>query len=259
MKNIINFDIDISKIPINERKYLYLHNDIYQDIEVNEETDKQVLVEVKNEEIKIEAFIYDQIENTWNKEIDYLVNLESVELKNYYNENKFSILLREQVKKKLLEINNYFKDNWYYLAIKIWYRPYQVQKNLFSKVYNYLLEKNPEKSKEKIYNETRFYVSDPDNSISPHLTWWAVDIVLYTKNNDLVDMWCRVNHLWEESNITTNKITKKQRENRIFLIDSFLKFWFANIASEWWHFSYGDQYWAKFYGKEKALYKNIKY
>ena len=70
-------------------------------IEVNEEINKQVLVEVKNEEIKIEAFIYDQIENTWNKEIDYLLNLETVELKNYYNANKFSILLREQVKEGL--------------------------------------------------------------------------------------------------------------------------------------------------------------
>lgn len=97
-------------------------------------------------------------------------------------------------------------------------------------------------------------ISNPDKYISPHVTWWAVDVVLYKKWWDLVDMWCEVNYIWEKANLTTLSITKEQQNNRNILIDVFLREWFSCLASEWWHFSYWDPYWAKFYWKKEAMY-----
>lgn len=97
-------------------------------------------------------------------------------------------------------------------------------------------------------------ISNPDRDVSPHTTGWVVDVVLYDKSWELVDMWCPVNYVWEKANITTNDISEKQRRNREILQDEFLDSGFSCLASEWWHFSYWDPYWAKFYGKNEALF-----
>jgi len=32
---------------------------------------------------------------------------------------------------------------------------------------------------------------------------------------------------------------------------------FTNYAGEWWHFSYGDKEWAKYYGEQAAIYEQV--
>ncbi len=34
---------------------------------------------------------------------------------------------------------------------------------------------------------------------------------------------------------------------------------FAPFDGEWWHFSFGDREWARFYGAENALYEQIQF
>jgi len=258
MKNIINYNIDFVKIPLEVKKYLYIHNDIYSEMEIDKESNKEKLINIDNNEILCEPFWNDELILTWNTEIDDLINLEELEMKKYLKNNpNFSILVRESVKEKLLMVENKLKEKWYFLALKIWYRPLEVQKELFTKIFKYFKEKNKWESIEGIYNKTIEMISDPNKYTSPHVTWSAVDVILYNKSWELVDMWCPINFIWEKSYLTTNNITKEQRNNRNILTDTFLECWFSCLSSEWWHFSYGDPYWAKFYWKEKAMYGMI--
>jgi len=61
MKNIINYDINFKNIPFSVKKYLYIHNDIYQDIQINKDYNKEELIEIKNEEIKCKPFWNDEL------------------------------------------------------------------------------------------------------------------------------------------------------------------------------------------------------
>jgi len=259
MKNIINYDIDFWLIPLEVKKYLYIHDDLCLNININEKSNKEKLVKINNNEIICEPFWNDKSIFTWDKELDYVINLEEIEMKKYLKNNPdFWILVRESVKEKLLRIDKIFRKKGYFLSLKIWYRPLEVQKKLFEEIFKFFKEKNKKenlwKTEIEIYEDTIEMISDPNKYISPHITWWAVDVVLYKKSWELVDMWCEVNYIWEKANLTTLEITKEQQKNRDILIDTFLKEWFSSLSSEWWHFSYWDPYWAKFYWKKEAMY-----
>ncbi len=55
----------------------------------------------------------------------------------------------------------------------------------------------------------------------------------------------------------SKNITKEQRKNRDFLINLMKKHDFVNLESEWWHWSYGDRYWAVKKNKKYAIYGTI--
>lgn len=57
MKNIINFNLDFSKIPNSEKKFLYIHNDIYTDLKNSEKIKDEKLVKLENSQIKIDEFL----------------------------------------------------------------------------------------------------------------------------------------------------------------------------------------------------------
>lgn len=255
-KNIINFPIDFAKIPVSEKKFLYIHNDIYRGKPINPETNAEKLVEITNDEIRSEPFWEDEVVLTGNKEIDDLIALEGREMDEYIRQNggKFGIFVRESVKEKLLKIEANFRKKWYFLALKIGYRPLQVQKNLFEKILAFYTAKNPNASEKEIYEMTTEMISNPTRDVSPHTTGAAIDVVLYRANGELVDMGCPVNFIGEKANLTTTDISDEQRKNREILQDEFLAEGFSVLSSEWWHFAYGDPYWSAFYGEKMARY-----
>ena len=255
MKNIINFDVDFANIPLDVKKFFYIHNDIYKDVKVSEKTKNEEMVKLTKSEIAIQEFWHDEIIFTWNKDIDEIINLENVEMQKYLEKNPdFWIFLRKSVAEKILEIDKFFKSKWFYLVLKIWYRPLEVQKKLFEKIFEFMKSKNSDLPEDQIYEKTIEFISDPNRYISPHTTWWAVDLDLFHADWRYVDMGSPINYPWEISCLFTSKITDKQRKNREFLTDTMLSFGFSNLPSEWWHFAYWDSYWAKFYWKNEYLY-----
>lgn len=48
-------------------------------------------------------------------------------------------------------------------------------------------------------------------------------------------------------------------ENRTVLREAMMSAGFAPFDGEWWHFSYGDKEWAKYYNKPAALYGQIEF
>jgi D-alanyl-D-alanine dipeptidase len=104
----------------------------------------------------------------------------------------FDIIVREQVKEKLLRIDASLRVRGYYLALKIGYRPLEVQEALLVQILDYFAQKNIKDgtnlSEKEVYDLTIQMISDPATSTSPHITGGAIDVALYTADGDLVDM-----------------------------------------------------------------------
>jgi D-alanyl-D-alanine dipeptidase len=49
-------------------------------------------------------------------------------------------------------------------------------------------------------------------------------------------------------------LSPKARTNRAVLAEAMSTAGFVNYPTEWWHWSYGDRYWALISGEEHAVY-----
>ena len=76
-------------------------------------------------------------------------------------------------------------------------------------------------------------------------------------SGQLLDFGSRVNDDNEKSYLYYPNLTQEQKDNRLMLVTAMIGAGLASCMTEWWHFSYGDQLWAWFYGKENSLYSPI--
>ena len=51
-------------------------------------------------------------------------------------------------------------------------------------------------------------------------------------------------------------INNEIRNNRRLLYYTMIKAGFTNLPSEWWHYDYGDRFWA-YYTKKPAIYRGV--
>lgn len=115
------------------------------------------------------------------------------------------------------------------------------------------------------------FVADPDDTelIAPHTLGAAVDLTLAFEGKglplgsdfDQFDATAGAMYLEREDSLTDNLTARDEldRDLRRVLSHAMLEAGFAPLASEWWHFSYGDQRWAAFYGHDASLYDQIDY
>jgi D-alanyl-D-alanine dipeptidase len=100
------------------------------------------------------------------------------------------------------------------------------------------------------------YVSPPE--IAPHSAGAAVDLTLMFADGEEPDMGTRVNADPEESDgacyTDAPGIPLQARDNRRLLGDALTATGLVNYPTEWWHWSYGDRYWALATGVEHAIY-----
>ena len=50
------------------------------------------------------------------------------------------------------------------------------------------------------------------------------------------------------------ELPQEAKRNRIALLEALESVGFVNYPHEWWHFSYGDRYWAYVKGEPVAIY-----
>jgi D-alanyl-D-alanine dipeptidase len=93
------------------------------------------------------------------------------------------------------------------------------------------------------------FVTDPEVNPPPHSSGGTIDITLLEdSSNQPIDMGSPINMAGDVSwTDCTDDLTDAQVENRQLLTQTMLEAGFANLPSEWWHYSYGDQRWAVFY------------
>ncbi|MDO6454547.1 M15 family metallopeptidase [Neptunomonas phycophila] len=145
------------------------------------------------------------------------------------------------------------------------WRPFSVQQYLFDTLVNLLKKANPEMSLDKLLSKARTLVSPPSDNPStpsPHLTGGAVDVTLCDTNGRFLDMGTSFDeasdYSWtfalEEAALDDASSLIQARNNRRVLFSIMQEAGFTNLASEWWHYDFGDQLWAERTGSKTACF-----
>lgn len=104
------------------------------------------------------------------------------------------------------------------------------------------------------------FVSDPaDTELrAPHTTGGAVDISLGV-NGNVLELGTAFDEFSQLASLRAYErdATAPEREGRRILADAMVRAGFAPYASEWWHWSFGDQFWAATYAQPHALYDTV--
>ena len=131
----------------------------------------------------------------------------------------------------------------------------------------------------------RKFVSDPipDREVPPvHTTGGAIDLTIVDSDGNELDMGTSFdaftektktdyferidaneiynNSYYNDKDEKCNSVCKKHitsvRDNRRLLYAVMTKAGFTNLPSEWWHYDYGDRFWA-YYNKCSAIYEGV--
>ncbi|AVH60794.1 MULTISPECIES: M15 family metallopeptidase [Streptomyces] len=136
------------------------------------------------------------------------------------------------------------------------YRPPSLQRAYFEEYANQLRVSHPEWLDEQIHSAASRYVSPPD--IAPHSAGAAVDLTLADTSGRELDLGTRMNADPEESEgacyTDALNISEEARANRKLLGSVLTAAGLVNYPTEWWHWSFGDRYWALVTGEAAALY-----
>ncbi|GIJ77921.1 D-alanyl-D-alanine dipeptidase [Micromonospora phaseoli] len=163
--------------------------------------------------------------------------------------------LRRGVVDRLLAAQRALPDGLGLLVIE-GYRPYQAQLDIFTGYRDELRRGHPDWSPERVYQETTKFVSPVE--VAPHSTGGAVDLTLCTADGAELDMGTAVDATPEASGnacfTAASSIGVAAREHRQILVAALTGAGLVNYPTEWWHWSYGDRYWALLTGAPHTRY-----
>lgn len=171
--------------------------------------------------------------------------------------------------------------------LKVWdaWRPFALQDELYDEyseeiIKEFNLENSSEEEKAKFIQK---FVSDPlwDKDVPPvHTTGGAVDVTILDDKGNELDMGTKFDAFTDKThtayfeqeenanqdysnlkngnqeNANQDNNAARIRENRRLLYMVMTKAGFTNLPSEWWHYDYGDRFWAYYNGKP-ALYRGV--
>ena len=165
-------------------------------------------------------------------------------------------LAREGLAQRLLEARDRLPEGLALVVVE-GYRPIDLQARYFDKYCRELLVLHPDWSDDLVRATASRFVSPPD-SVPPHSTGGAIDLTLSTDDGEELDMGTPVNASPEESQgacyTSVQGISGKAARNRGLLMGAMGAPGLVNYPTEWWHWSYGDRYWAYMLGKRSALF-----
>lgn len=126
------------------------------------------------------------------------------------------------------------------------YRPPELQEQYFGQYAQELRDANPQWSSDQVHRAASRYVAPPE--IAPHTAGAAVDITLADADGRELDLGTSTNATPEQSNgacyMEAKNIGAKARYHRRILASALTGAGLVNYPTEWWHWSYGDRYWA---------------
>jgi zinc D-Ala-D-Ala dipeptidase len=163
--------------------------------------------------------------------------------------------LREGVLSRLLDAQAELPDRMRLLIVE-GYRPPPLQRRYFEEYAAELRTANPGWSADRVHVAASRYVSPP--SIAPHSAGAAVDLTLADEHGRELDLGTPMNANPEESAGACYTgfagINDAARRHRDILGAALTAAGLVNYPTEWWHWSYGDRYWALATGADAALY-----
>lgn len=194
-------------------------------------------------------------------------------------------LVREEVYERLVRAAKALPGGMRLKLLDAW-RPFALQKELYE-VYSARIIRDfglGDRSEEERNAVIQKFVSDPvpDRDVPPvHTTGGAVDVIIIGEDGAELDMGTGFDAFTEktwtayfekvcgnpgsmtsldsakrEKEIYSENMTSRIRENRRLLYQVMTGAGFTNLPSEWWHFDYGDRFWA-YYEKKPAIYRGV--
>lgn len=146
------------------------------------------------------------------------------------------------------------------------YRSLNLQEIIFTKHYANVKQRNPDWTEKDIFLETTKLVSpviNPDHTqnIPPHSTGAAIDVYLINAQGKPIDMGIHPKDWMMDKDgqlslTASTYITNEAKKNRQIMNDALSTVGFVNYPTEYWHWSYGDRYWAYMISNSQAIYGN---
>ena len=135
------------------------------------------------------------------------------------------------------------------------YRPGSLQTRYFDEYVATLRGEDDDRSESTLRSLAARHVSPPD--VAPHTAGGAVDVTLELDGVEL-DLGCPYNPtpVRRAARCYTDHpdVRGAAADHRRALIDIMSAAGFVNYPTEWWHWSFGDRYWAWATGAEEALF-----
>ncbi len=113
----------------------------------------------------------------------------------------------------------------------------------------------PGLSPERLYELASRWVAPPD--VAPHCTGGAVDLTLCDADGRELDLGTPLDATPEQSDgacYTAAEVSEPAATHRATLVRALRHAGLINYPTEWWHWSYGERYWAFATGAEHARY-----
>lgn len=183
---------------------------------------------------------------------DILVDPTFVKRTPYFSYVRLTVANKLSIAKKYLPSSLHF-------YVKEGYRPLHLQQQGFEKSLQRVRETSGYHDKDYLYSEASKFVAPPE--VAPHPTGGAIDLTLIDKNGIELDLGTVFDAVPQETDNATyfnaTNISIEARENRQILASALGKVGFVNYFTEWWHWSYGDKYWATVSGQDFALFEPV--
>ncbi|MBC3761271.1 M15 family metallopeptidase [Quadrisphaera oryzae] len=136
------------------------------------------------------------------------------------------------------------------------YRSPQRQARGFERYRGSLRALRPDLGDAELRAATSRYVSPPE--VAPHPTGAAVDLTLCDGHGAQLDLGCAYDATPEQSDgacfTAAPGLAGTAADDRRLLVHALTAAGLVNYPCEWWHWSYGDRYWALETGAPAALY-----
>ncbi len=169
--------------------------------------------------------------------------------------------VRKTVAQKLMEAASLLPPGFSFEILDAW-RPYEVQRGLFNQYREQVL-RNAGKAmtEEELTKRVCEFVSFPDKSKAVsyvHSTGGAVDLTILDSNGKRLNMGTEFDDFSEKSHTAwyeQNGTDEQVRQNRRLLYNVLGACGFTNYPAEWWHYDFGDPFWA-FYTQHEAVYSS---
>ncbi|MBV9026947.1 MAG: M15 family metallopeptidase [Streptomycetaceae bacterium] len=163
--------------------------------------------------------------------------------------------LRAGVVERLIRAQELLPHGWQWLLVE-GYRPPALQVSIFNDYATTLRQLHPEASEDHIHTAATRWVAPLETA--GHVSGAAIDLTICTKDGIEVDMGSPEAATPEESGgacyTHAAGLSTQAQRNRAVMIEALNAVGMVNYPTEWWHWSYGDRYWALATEADAALY-----
>ncbi len=147
------------------------------------------------------------------------------------------------------------------------YRSLALQRTLFESNVAQIRAFHPDWSDDQVFDEAIKLVSpltnkDGSQNVPPHSTGAAVDVYLIDEKGEPLDMGLLVKDWMEDkggllSQTDSQHLSDEAQRNRDIMSKALSAVGLINYPTEYWHWSYGDRYWAHQTGHKQAMYGGV--